>query len=246
MLTNDKFMLFYSRGRRPIRGKKIHLTNLFTDHIAEFTTKRLYLYGQRQTVRYLCIDLQWRTKNPVKLRFVLCRMEDGRRIILACSDLSMDPVTIIRLYGYRFGTIEEDFKSFKNDFSGMSYRFWTQAMPHLSHFRSNDAPHILESVTDEESRQKVLKALKAGEVYMQSAFIALGITKMLAMKQPIGGTVQKFKVKRTYTIRKVSAEDIRYFLQEHMDFIWSKYAHLDIVQFIQARRRDTKFYLDVI
>lgn len=232
-------------GRPPKRGEKVKLTDLFNSDV-QFKRKRVFLYGKRQTIKYYCVDLLWGLKTNRKIRFVLCEMDDGRRIILACSDTKLDPVVIIRLYGYRFGTIEEDFKTFKNDLGGMNYHFWTRAMPHLSHFRAKDAPHILGTVIDADDREWVLRAIKAAEVYLQAAWITLGIIKILAMHQSVGGKVQMYTQKRTYTDRSVSPADVCSFLRGHFTLARLKYAHLPLFQFIRERMTDASFFEDVI
>ena len=237
--------VYCGKGRPPIRGDRIMLATLFDSDI-HFKRKRIFLYGKHQTVRYYCTNLLWGLKLNRKIRFVLCMMEDGRRIILACSDLKLSPLEIIRMYGYRFGSIEEDFKTLKNDLGGMNYHFWTNSMPHLSHFREKDAPHILESVTDPHEQKQVLLAVKASEVYMQASWVALGITKILAMQQSVGGKVQMYTKKRTYTDRSVSSADVCNILRDHISLIHTKYAHLPLFQFIQERKAEQEFLEDII
>lgn len=233
-------------GRPPKKGDRVELAKLFSEKISEFTCKRLFIYGKHQTVRYYTITLLWGLKLLIPIKFVLCCMEDGRKIILATNDLDLPPVDVIRLYSQRFGSIEEDFKVLKNEFCGMSYRFWTLSMPHLSHFRSKDAPHILEEVTDEHDRKLVLDAIRASELYMQSAFIAQGIVKLLAAKQPVGGIIQKFTQKRTYTERKVSETDVCSFLCAYKDAILRKYGSHPIIRFLTKRRIEDQVLEDVI
>lgn len=253
LITNAKrdavgyeFPVYCGIGRPPIRGNKVELAKLFISRKNEFRRKRAFLYGKHQTIRYYSTKLIWGLKRNIPILFVLCIMEDGRRIILASSDTKMHPTDVIRLYGNRFGSIEEDFKVFKNEFGGMNYRFWTTSMPHLSHFRSAEAPHILESVADEDDRVKVLKAVKAGELYMQSAFIAMGFVKMIAAQQTINGPVQMFTRKRTYTTRKVSEADVCEFIRENDDVIFYKYRNHPIISFILNRQRKIESLADVI
>ena len=109
-------------------------------------------------------------------------------------------------------------------------------MEHLSHFRKSNLPHILESAKTPKERENILDAVKAGEVYMQGACIAQGIAQLIAMNQPLGGTVQLHTRKRSYTHRKVSERDVCYFLRDHMELFFEKYAIHPLIQFVRERQ----------
>jgi hypothetical protein len=63
---------------------------------------------------------------------------NGKKMILMCSDLTMDPEKIILAYNYSF-KIEVSFKALKQDLGGFFYHFWTTAMPRLSRFKTGNA-----------------------------------------------------------------------------------------------------------
>ena len=62
---------------------------------------RLELYGKQETIRYYSMDLLWGQKLYQELRFVLVEM-NGIQSILASTSLELEPLSIIRLYSYRF------------------------------------------------------------------------------------------------------------------------------------------------
>ena len=64
------------------------------------------LYGKKEIIQYYCIDLLWGKKLYQELRFVLVEM-NGIQSILASTDLTLEPLSIIRLYSYRFRILYE-------------------------------------------------------------------------------------------------------------------------------------------
>lgn len=76
-----------------------------------FEETEVELYSKKEKIRYYCIDLLWEQKLCQELRFVLVEM-DGSQSILANTSLVLNPLSIIRLYSYRF-QIKYTFKELK-------------------------------------------------------------------------------------------------------------------------------------
>src|SRR5439155_25908075 len=96
------------RGRPRIYGEKLHLRDLFRQK-KSFVSARSPVYGEQGIeLAYRCVDLMWRPVGRL-VRFVLVDHPQRGRIILLCSDLSIEPLRVIELYGYRF-KIELGFK----------------------------------------------------------------------------------------------------------------------------------------
>ena len=89
------------RGRPPKKGAAVHLMELFISRKEQFQETEMELYGKRESIRYYCIDLLWGQKLYQELRFVLVEM-NGIQSILASTSLALDPLSVIRLYSYRF------------------------------------------------------------------------------------------------------------------------------------------------
>ena len=89
------------RGRPRVKGERIPLSPLF-DSLELFKTTEMMLYGKRESVQYYSIDLLWGKGLYTPLRFVLVVYGTNKvKSILASTDMSLEPLDIIRLYSYR-------------------------------------------------------------------------------------------------------------------------------------------------
>jgi hypothetical protein len=110
------------RGRKPVYGKKVILSTLFTERRKDFIKTVLVLYGKMTVVHYLCVDLIQRP-TQLRVRFVVTIIGDTPFILMSTSR-SLDGPTIIGLYARRF-KIEGMFGELKNKLGGFAYHFWT-------------------------------------------------------------------------------------------------------------------------
>ena len=98
---------------------------------------------------------------------------DGTQSILASTSLALDPLSLIRLYSYRF-RIECTFRELKQQVGTFCYHFWSKHMPKLSYYQKKKEPSPLERVENEKSRRKVWEAVRAIELHMTLSCIAMG------------------------------------------------------------------------
>jgi hypothetical protein len=168
-----------TRGRPRLKGKAVKLAGLFDTSSELFQTVDALLYGQKKTVRYLAVDYLWGKSLYRRLRFVLVEM-DGIRSIIACTNLTLDPVDIVSLYARRFA-IEFTFKSMKQDVAAFSNRFWTLDMPKLNRYAKSSEPDRAARVKEKRARKNVRKAFDASEGYVFCGIVALGLLQMLAL-----------------------------------------------------------------
>lgn len=166
------------RGPKRKKGDDVKLEKLF-ENPELFTTAKLKIYGKKQEVRYHTVNLLWGQGLYRPLRFVLAEY-NGHQIILASTDLTIQPEDCITAYSYRF-KIEHTFKIFKNLFGGVSHHFWTKSLNQKASL-SLSSDGLMELVKDPEDRQKITQTVKAMDVFTTCAAIAMGIVQILCLK----------------------------------------------------------------
>ncbi|MCK8600285.1 transposase [Desulfoferrobacter suflitae] len=222
---------YSGRGRPPKHGKRIKLKALFSARPEEFTTVKVYTYGETKTLAILCLDLIWKPIKD-KLRFVL--VKDGTaRFILICSDLTMAPQEIVELYASRF-KIEVTFKMVKHIIGGLWYHFWTTA------WRDPLGKSLaVEQLKDMDGRRKKLiaSAMNAIEAFVNIALIATGLLQIIALEHAAKVRHLHHWWMRTYPPDVPSEEMVKTVIQHEFYHNFRKFKHTAIYRIIQAKRR---------
>ena len=167
------------RGRPRLYGCKIHLFTLFDKSDDRWTTAASPVYGEKDVqIRYLCLDLLWK---PIRrlARFVLVEHPDRGRIVFLCTDLALNPIQIIRLYGLRF-KIEVSFKQAIRTLGAYSYHFWMRSMDKIG---SRSGDQYLHRKTDQ-YRDAIRRKLAAYHRFIQIALISQGVLQCIAATAP--------------------------------------------------------------
>jgi hypothetical protein len=167
------------RGRPPVKGNKVKLSELFTSCANQFTKTTVVMYGKKQTVSYLCKDLLWGQKLYRKLRFVLVKRGNTTSILVS-TNTDLSPEQIISLYSYRF-KIECCFRELKQVIAGFAYRFWSKAMPKLNRFAKSSDTDPLDAVTDEKQKKHIIATFDAIQKFVMVACIATGILQLCSL-----------------------------------------------------------------
>jgi hypothetical protein len=123
--------------------------------------------------------LLWRPVGTL-VRFVLVIHPTRGRIILLCTNLSMDALTIIRLYGLRF-KIEVSFKQAIHTLGAYAYHFWMMSMTPIKRCSGNQHLHR----KSQQYRNAVRRKIGAYHCYVQLGCIAQGILQHLAINYHI-------------------------------------------------------------
>ena len=163
------------RGRRRIYGDKTPLQDWFR-YRKLFLKAPSPVYGEADiTLRYYCQDLLWRPLGQL-VRFVWVNHPTRGNLILLCTDLTLDPLDIIRLYGWRF-KIEVSFKQAIHTVGAYAYHFWMQDMTPIR--RGSGKQYVQRK--SEIYRAHVRRKLAAYERHIQLGLIAQGLLQYLAV-----------------------------------------------------------------
>ena len=166
------------RGRPKKYGKKIKIASLLrnADRIQEAISP---VYGEKNvTIRFTVADLLWRPVG-ILVRFVAVHHPSRGTILLMRTDLNLDPLEIIRVYGLRF-KIELSFKQSLRVIGAYVYHFWMAAMTPLRRASGNQYLHH----KSETYRHAVRRKIAAYHRYIQLGLIAQGLLQILSATTP--------------------------------------------------------------
>ncbi len=167
------------RGRPRLYGRKIRLFTFFEKVDQRWSTAESPVYGEKGVmIRYLCLDLVWR---PIRrlARFVLVEHPDRGRIMFLCTDLTMNPIEVIGLYGLRF-KIELSFKQAVRTLGVYAYHFWMMGMDKIGR---RSADQYLHRKTDA-YRDAIRRKLAAYHRHIQIGLVTQGVLQCIAATSP--------------------------------------------------------------
>lgn len=163
------------KGRPRVYGQKVRLKDLAADDSA-FANAPSPVYGENNvTLRYRVLDLVWRPVGRM-VRFVIVHHPQRGTIFLLCTDLTLDPLQILTLYGYRF-KIELGFRQAVHVLGAYAYHFW---MADMKPIRRGSGDQYLHRTSDD-YRAGARRKLRAYHVHVQLGAIAQGLLQHLAI-----------------------------------------------------------------
>jgi hypothetical protein len=166
------------KGRPAKYGNKIKVATLLTDanRLQEAPSP---VYGEQDVIlRFRAADLLWRPVG-ILVRFVVVLHPQRGAILLMCTDLTLSPMDIIRIYGLRF-KIELSFKQALHVIGAHAYHFWMAAMTPLRRVSGNQYLHR----KSDAYRDAVRRKIAAYHRHIQLELIAQGLLQILSATQP--------------------------------------------------------------
>ena len=163
------------KGRPRIYGTKVQIKEIAQD-TAGFVSALSPVYGEQNVMlSYRCLYLLWRPAGRI-VRFVLVHHPIRGTIFLLSTDLALEPLEIIQLYGYRF-KIELGFGQAVHVIGSYGYHFWMSTMKPI---RRGNGKQYFHHTTDQ-YRTAIRRKLAAYHAYIQIGCIAQGLLLHLSL-----------------------------------------------------------------
>ena len=162
------------RGRPQKYGQQVKVRYLFrsTKKVERLASP---LYGEKGiTLKVRTVDLMWEPAGQL-IRFVLVEHPHRGRWMLMCTDLTLDALSIVKLYGLRF-KIELGFKQAVHTLGAFNYHFWMADMKRIKRRGGNQYMHH----ESKQYREKIRRKLHAYHVIMMMGVIVQGLMQYLS------------------------------------------------------------------
>ncbi len=156
-------------------GERVKLMDFFNKP-EEFEKAPCEVYGKVEDVSYMVINLLWKPTGGL-IRFVLTDNSHGR-MILMCTDLTMDPLLAIQAYCLRM-RIETMFDVLKNLMGAFNCHFWSKQMPRRSRKPKKNEDLIKPS---KEAVPAIIKCWEGYVKYIMLGAIATGLSQLISLK----------------------------------------------------------------
>ena len=188
------------------------------------------MYGEKNTlISFRCIDLLWKPIGQI-VRFVIVIHPSRGKCIFMTTDLSLDPIQIIPLYGLRF-KIEVSFKQSVRTIGAYFYHFWMMNMIPSKRNQGNQYLHK----KSEKYRNQIKRKINAYHIFVFSGIVAQGMLQYLAATFPklvwnsFGSWIRNIRpgVPPSEMITSMALRNnyFEFLLANHNELIWPKFIH---------------------
>lgn len=161
---------------------------------------------------------------------------NGIQSILASTRLKLDPLSIIRLYSYKF-RIECTFRELKQQTGAFCYHFWSKHMPRLSYYQKKRESDPLNHVSKERERSNILKTVRAIEAHMVLSCVAMGTLQSLSVYSLGKLSSDQLRYQRTPSNGRVSEAALMTYLRKYFFLFMDKQPELSITQINKMRQK---------
>ena len=117
-------------------------------------------------------------------------------------------------------------------------------MPKLSYYQKAREADPLEQVTDEKSRQNILKAVRAIEMHMAQSCIAMGILQSISVSSLGKLSSNQLRYQRTPSKGRVSEAALMTHLRKYFFLFMEKQPELRIMRIIRKQQDSSGSYWD--
>ena len=117
-------------------------------------------------------------------------------------------------------------------------------MPKLSYYQKAREADPLEQVTDEKSRQNILKAVRAIEMHMAQSCIAMGILQSISVSSLGKLSSNQLRYQRTPSKGRVSEAALMTHLRKYFFLFMEKQPELRITRIIRKQQDSSGSYWD--
>jgi len=166
-------------GRPKKYGIKVKLKTLLNDRESMQEAESPVYVQQGIKIHYRTLDLLWKPVG-ILIRFVLVDHPQRGKIILMSTDLNINAIEIICLYGLRF-KIEVSFKQALRALGTYAYHFWMKNMQPIKRRSGNQHVHKRSA----EYRNTVRRKLAAYHRHIQTGVIAQGLLQYISSAFPL-------------------------------------------------------------
>lgn len=217
------------RGRPRKKGTTVKRCTLFEERATDFIKASVMMYGKKQDVEYLSLNLLWGSKLYQEVQFVLVKYNNSTAIFV-CTDLTLSPLLVIEAYAHRF-KIECMFRELKQQIHSFNYHFWSSCVQKLNKYKKKSDPDPL-TIVKEEHQSSILLTIGAIERFVLCSEIAMGLVQLIALTPIFVNTIEKHRYLRTFHEGKVSEATVIEYLRKHFFRLLSLNSHSYISQLI--------------